>query len=127
MVRIIRNLLSKVGDFEADAHRILAKREAAVSRVITIEDTYRTLTGLSLHQDQLLRESLTCLENGLHRAAHVMAWAGFMDYIQEKMVSNYLSKIDSLAKTRYDLSQREIEISRCGLRARVSIEPGLTQ
>lgn len=96
MVGIIKNVLSKVGEFEAEAHRVLARHEATVSRIITVEDTYRTLSGLSLHQDQLLREALKCVENGLYRATHVMAWAGFMDYLQEKMVSHYLTKIKSV-------------------------------
>lgn len=96
MVGIIKNVLLKVGEFEAEAHRILARHEAAVSRVITVEDTYRTLTGLSLRQDQLFREALKCVENGLYRATHVMAWAGFMDYLQEKMVSHYFTKIKSV-------------------------------
>jgi len=36
------------------------------------------------------------VENQLFRAAHVMAWAGFMDYLEEKMVSNYLAKINAV-------------------------------
>ena len=50
-------------------------------------------------------------------------WSDPSSTVRAKFEANF----DSLAKTRYDLSQREIGISRCGLRARVSIEPGLTQ
>ena len=93
MLRMLQDVLSRVSTFENEARRILARHEATVSRVITIEDTYRTLTGLSLHQDNLFGEALRCVEEQLFRAAHVMAWAGFMDYVEEKMMSKYLAKI----------------------------------
>lgn len=96
MLEILQDLLSRVRSFEREAHLVLSRHEATVSRVITLEDTYRTLTGLSLHQDELFREALKCVENQLFRAAHVMAWAGFMDYLEEKMVSNYLAKINAV-------------------------------
>jgi len=93
MMSILADFLSRVRAFENEAHRILAQHEATVSRVITIEDTYRTLSGLSLHQDELFREALRCVENQLFKAAHVMAWASFMDYLENKMVSEYLEDI----------------------------------
>lgn len=85
---------------------ILARHEAAVSRVITIEDTYRTLTGLSLRQDELFREALRCIEYRLFRAAHVMAWAGLMDYIEDKMIGEYLMDIKA-ARLKWSISSKE--------------------
>ena len=105
-MRILQVLLSRVHAFEKDAHRMLAKHEATVSRVITLEDTYRTLTGLSLHQDKLFREALTCTENQLFRAAHVMAWAAFMDYLEEKMIIDYLVDIKSV-RPKWIVSSKE--------------------
>lgn len=96
MLEIVQDLLSRVWSFKHEAHLILSRHEATVSRVITLEDTYRTLTGLSLHQDELFHEALKCVENQLFRAAHVMAWAGFMDYLEEKMMSKYLAKINAV-------------------------------
>lgn len=96
LIQILQELLSRVHVFENEAHLILARHEAAVSRVITVEDTYRTLSGLSLHQDQLFREALKCVENRLFRAAHVIAWAGFMDYLEEKMMSKFLTDIKAV-------------------------------
>ena len=106
MLEILQDLLSRVHAFENEAHLILARHEAAVSRVITLEDTYRTLTGLSLRQDELLREALKCVENRLFKAAHVMAWAGFMDYWEEKMMSEYLAKIKA-ARPKWSISSIE--------------------
>jgi len=106
MLEILQDLLTKAHAFEDAAHRILAKHEATVSRVITVEDTYRTLTGLSLHQDKLFHEALRCVENQLFRAAHVMAWAGFMDYLEDKMVAEYLPNIKA-ARPKWSISSKE--------------------
>ena len=105
-MQILQDLLSRVHVFENEAHSILARHEAAVSRVITLEDTYRRLTGLSLRQDELFREALKCVENRLFKAAHVMAWAGFMDYLEEKMTSKYLAKIKA-ARPKWSISSIE--------------------
>ena len=91
--------LGRVRAFERDAHAILAVHEAAPSRLILLEDTYRKLTALSLHQDDLLRQALRCVENQLYRAAHVMAWAGFMDFLEEKLASDGLVKLRGLRPT----------------------------
>jgi len=74
--------------FEKEAHAILAFEEAARSRVVNLTETYKALGGLTLKQDELFRQALRCVENGLFRAAHVMAWAGFMDFLEEKLGSD---------------------------------------
>jgi hypothetical protein len=79
--------------FRKEAHAILATHEAARSRVFVLEDSYKTLTGLSLKQDDLLRQALRCAETTLFRAAHVMAWAGLMDFLEEKLESDGLVKL----------------------------------
>lgn len=106
MLELLHDLLSRVKASEHEAHLILARHEATVSRVITLEDTYRTLTGLSLHQDKLFREALKCVENQFFKAAHVMAWAGFMDYLENKVMSEYLADIKA-AKTKWSINTIE--------------------
>jgi hypothetical protein len=86
----------RLASFSAEAHFILATHEAAPSRIISLEDTYDNLTRLSLQQDELFRQSLRCLEHGLYRASHVMAWAGFMDFLEEKLASDGLVKLKAL-------------------------------
>ena len=78
-------LLARVASLEAEAQAILATHEAASARVITLEQSYERLSGLSLDQDELFREALRAVEGNLFRAAHVLAWAGFIDYFH-----NYL-------------------------------------
>lgn len=88
--RAVRDVLSRVADLEADAKAILATHEAAASRVITLEASYEKLTGLSLAQDEMFRESLRAVESELYRAAHVLAWAGFVDFLHNFLMDKYL-------------------------------------
>ena len=92
----IDEVLLRVRAFEREAHAILAVHEAAPSRLVLLEDSYKTLTALSLPQDDLLRQALRCIENELYRAAHVMAWAAFMDFLEEKLASDGLVKLRAI-------------------------------
>ena len=86
--------LGRLKGFEREAHAILATHEAASdSRVIFLEASYEALAKLSLRQDELFRQALRCVEHELYRAAHVLAWAGFMDLLEEKMESDGLVKL----------------------------------
>ena len=89
----VRAILAQVQAFRQEAHSILAVHETSKSRVILLEDTYERVSGLSLKQDELFRQALRCVENGLFRAAHVMAWSGFIDFLQEKLASDGFKKL----------------------------------
>lgn len=78
-----------------DARQILATHESSKARTVTIEDSYRKLGSLSLSQDDLIRQSLRAIESGLNRAAIVMAWAAFMDFVEEKLGSNGFKALNS--------------------------------
>lgn len=93
MNKDLRVLLSKVKAFEKEAHTILSIHEAATSRVVILENTYLQLSGMNLQQDELFRQALRCLENKLYRASHVMAWAGFMDFVENKLASDGFKKL----------------------------------
>jgi len=95
MIEAIQNLLGKTRAFAAEAHGLLGKHESSPSRVVQLDATYKKLTALSLKQDDLMRQSLRCLENELYRAAHVMAWAAFMDFFEEKLASDGWVKLHS--------------------------------
>ena len=84
----------KVDAFALVAHELLAQHESSgASRVISLTETRKKLAALSLLQDSLLTDALRCIEFGLHRAAHVMAWAAFMDLLEEKMASDGLKAV----------------------------------
>ena len=95
MNEAIEGLLRKATAFTKEAHSILGRHETSPSRVVLVEETYKKLTKLSLKQDELIRQALRCVQNELFRAAHVMAWAGFMDFLEEKLSSDGLKKLRS--------------------------------
>lgn len=92
----ISHLLTKAEQFKQEAHVILGRHESAKSRVYILDKSYSELTSLSIKQDELIRQALRCVEADLFRAAHVMAWAGFMDFLEEKISEDGLAKVRAL-------------------------------
>jgi hypothetical protein len=92
----LRGLLAQLASLEADAQTILATHEAASARVMTLEQSYELLTGLSLDQDELFREALRAVESNLYRAAHVLAWAGFVDYLHSYLLPDHQAALQSV-------------------------------
>lgn len=84
----LQDLLAKVVALESDARHLLASHESATARTVTLEDSYARLDKLSVAQDELFRESLGAIEHGLYRAAHVLAWAGFVDFLHEYLAAD---------------------------------------
>jgi len=95
-VEIIRGLQQKAQAFEDEAHEVLSKHENSKSRIISLDHTRKRLKVLSLQQDELFQQALACNEKGIFRAAHVMAWAGFMDFLEQKLSSDGLAKVKSV-------------------------------
>ena len=109
------DIFSRIDSFQKEAHRLLGKYEASHSRVIQLSKTYTDLKGLSIQQDDLFKQALRCVENGLYRAAHVMAWASFMDFLEEKIARKGFSSLHaaypkwSVYKTVEDLRENVAE------------------
>lgn len=95
MIEFVRNLRNRAVTFEREAHDIFGKHEGAKSRVFSLVATWKQLRGLSLAQNDLFDEALRAIERGLYRSAHVMAWAGFMDFLEDKLASDGLNKVHS--------------------------------
>ena len=93
IVEITRSLKEKAHTFEDEAHQILSKNESAQSRIVSLDRTRSRIKILSLQQDELFQQALACIEREIFRAAHVMAWAGFMDFLEQKLSSDGLVKI----------------------------------
>jgi hypothetical protein len=87
--RSVRDTLARLAELEAEAKAILAQHEASPDRVISLEESYAKLDNLSLAQDELFRESLRAVQSGLFRAAHVLAWAGFIDFLHNFFVDDH--------------------------------------
>jgi hypothetical protein len=103
---VLRGVVRRAELLRADAHRILATVESARARRFTLDASYRTLGRLSLKQDDLFRQALGCVEHQLYRAAHVMAWAAFMDFLHEKLAEDGLKR---LGQARPDWKMKHVE------------------
>jgi hypothetical protein len=105
-MQTLQSVIQRTRAFERQAHEILSHAESAISRVITLEDSYKKLSGLSIKQDELFRQALRCIEHGLYRAAHVMVWAGFMDFIEEKLSIRKMKKL-KIARSNWNYASME--------------------
>ena len=92
----MQDWLDKVEEFKSAAHKILGVHENSKSRIIALSTSYESLKDLNVKQDDLFRQAFTCLEKECFRAAHVMAWAAFMDFIEEKLFEDGGKKISTI-------------------------------
>jgi hypothetical protein len=84
----VEDIVRRIAGFEREAHVLLAAFETAPSRVISLAETRKQIGILNLKQTELLEEAVSSVEHGLYRPAIVMAWAAFMDFLQEKMTAD---------------------------------------
>ncbi len=89
----ISEILDRVSTLRRITRTALSKVETSSARIMTIEDGYNRLSLMSIKQDDLFRQALRCVENELYRAAHVMAWAAFIDYLQERLSEDGFIKL----------------------------------
>jgi|ERR1041384_7906677 hypothetical protein len=92
---MIEHFVSKANAFRDAARRIFARHETSTARIITLSSSYAALASLSIKQDELFRQSLRCIENELFRAAHVLSWAGFIDFYEVKLSAKNFAKLHS--------------------------------
>lgn len=84
----LNDWIARLRSFQTAAHSIFGSVESAASRAVTLDVSYQLLDNLTLKQDEIFRQALRCVENQLFRAAHVMAWAGFVDCIHGLIASD---------------------------------------
>ncbi|MGA1838845.1 hypothetical protein VD659_18150 [Herbiconiux sp. 11R-BC] len=85
--------ISRAAAFEHAAHELFSRHETSHSRVVQLDESYKKISALNIKQDELMRQALRCVEEGLYRAAHVMAWAAFMDFYEEILSSDGLAAV----------------------------------
>jgi hypothetical protein len=76
-------LATRVLDFEAAAHKLLGSHEGAASRIIDARKSLARVSALSVKQEDMLKQSVRCIEVEVFRAGHVLAFAAFVDYLHE--------------------------------------------
>ncbi len=92
----IEDVLVRVSSFTKEAHKILSAHETAPSRVVLLDRSYKEIGELSLAQDELLRQSLRCIENNLNRASHILAWIALIDYIENLLAYDRCRKLKAV-------------------------------
>lgn len=93
----IRGVKAQAQGFQEEVHQLLSKYEgSAKSRVISLNESYSRLAGLSLQQDELFKQAMQCIEQGIYRAAIVMAWAAFIDVVEQKLDEDGLVKVKTV-------------------------------
>ena len=102
----IGEVLERIAIFRKASSAILARVETSPSRIITVEESYNRIAGLSIKQDDLFRQALRCVENELFRAAHVMAWAAFIDFLHNKLAEDGFVKL-KMARPNWKLTTPE--------------------
>jgi hypothetical protein len=76
--------------FARAAHGLFASHESSASRVMHLRETRQQLTILNLKQSGLLEEALRAIETSLFRASIVLAWAAFVDFLEEILATDGL-------------------------------------
>lgn len=104
--RMLDEALRRVADLEVESRAILGEHEATPERIVTLEQSYHELDSLSVDQDELFREALRATEVGLFRAAHVLAWAGFVDFLHNYLWQNFESGLGQ-ERAAWSLSDAE--------------------
>jgi len=89
----VENFILRAASFEVAAHAVFSSFDSSPSRVIELVEARKQLTILSLKQDDLMREALRAVEVDLLRPAIVMAWAAFMDFLEDKLASDNLAAV----------------------------------
>lgn len=84
----ISELFEGILRFNEAIDSILAKYELSPQRAIVIEQTFRKLNALNSKQENLIRESLKCIEVKLFRASIVLAWSALIDFLEDLLLKN---------------------------------------
>lgn len=60
-----------------------------------LSDSYKRLDNISALQSDMLRQALRCVEVGVFRGAHVLAWAALADYLQRRAEQDGFSALNA--------------------------------
>jgi hypothetical protein len=96
-------LVRTVEALENKARGWLAAHSEIQARLEALAPLHKRLDGLSLEQDELLRDSLTAAEANLFRASHVLAWSGFTDFLYKPFTIGEVKTVLPAIKTWNDL------------------------
>src|SRR5215204_6499012 len=80
---MLDQITKRAVSFEKAAHKLLSMHEGAASRIVDARKSLARVTALSIKQEDMLKQAVRCIEVEVFRAAHVLAFAAFIDYLHE--------------------------------------------
>lgn len=80
---MLDQITKRAVNFEKAAHQLLSVHERAASRVVDARKSLAQVAELSIKQEDMLKQAVRCIEVEVFRAAHVLAFAAFIDYLHE--------------------------------------------
>ena len=90
----------KLARFQAEAVSQFSTIESSPERRFTLDKSYLSLKRLNIKEDELFRQALRCIELEVYRAAHILAWCGYMAIVgkaEQKAMFGMLSKRNECA------------------------------
>lgn len=103
---MLSNLAKRVIRFEAEAHKLLGAYEGSASRIVDARKSLDRVSALSVKQDDMLAQAVRCVEVQVFRAAHVLAFAAFVDYLHEIAARDNFVTLNA-ARPKWDIKSVE--------------------
>ncbi len=91
----LAGLAAAVQAFKSEAEAILGFSESSIHRTAELSSSYALIDELTPSQADMLRQALRCVEVGVFRAAHVLAWACVADHLQHMVDNDGYTTINS--------------------------------
>ncbi len=84
----LEEIVDRIGLLKRDIDSLVGRHESSPVRVFELQETIRNLKKLTLKQQTMLDEAVTCLQHETYRGAHVLSWAAMADYLETWLVSD---------------------------------------
>ena len=102
----IRVWADRLARLQTESNAIFSQIETSKTRKITLDQSYENLRNLSLKEDELFRQALRCVELGVYRGAHILAWCGFFNMIVRLLESDGFRKL-KIERPKWSFSNAE--------------------
>jgi hypothetical protein len=103
---MLEDIQSRVLSFEIAAHKLLGMHEGATSRIVDARKSLARVSALSIKQEDMLQQAVRCVEVQVFRAAHVLAFAAFIDYLYEIVARDNFVSLNA-ARPKWNIASIE--------------------
>jgi hypothetical protein len=93
-----QKIILRLERVKADSTKEFSKIETSVTRIVNLDNTRKRIGSLSIRQNDNFLEAIKCIEFGLYKSSHVIAWSGFIDFLEQLIAQDNLMKIFEIRK-----------------------------